>query len=91
MRVVLPIVGRLGQGHLGDDRGHDEFLEALFVGDVVVERHRSSSQCRSKRPHTQRAQARLVDQAKGREGDLIGGEACPHVIPLDKYDVRRAV
>ena len=71
----------VGSGRLtsDDDRGDDEFLETLLVGDVVVKRHRSSSQCRRQRSHAQRAQARLVDDTKGRDGDLIGGEPCPHI------------
>ncbi len=78
VRVALPVVGRVGQSHLGDHRGDDELLQPFLVGHVVVDGHRAGAERGRQRPHAQRAQSRRVDDAQRRGGDLVGREPCPH-------------
>lgn len=99
--VVDPVRGRLRYPHLGHDRRDDEFLEALLVWYVVVDRHRTGAQRGGKCTHAQRADPGIVDDAECRGGDLVGGEPCTQfptpyalfaraLIGLDKYVVREA-
>ncbi len=92
VNIVDPVRGRLGHPHLRDDRGDDQFLQPLLVGDVVVHRHRSGAQRSGQCAHAQRAHAGVVNDAQRRGGDLIGGEPCAQSFDLlDKYAVREAV
>ena len=78
--VVDPVRARLGHSHLGDHRGHDQFLQPFLVGHVVVHGHRAGAQRGGQCAHAQRAHAGVVNNAQRRGGDLIGGEPCAHLL-----------
>ena len=77
--VCAPIVRPAWQFDVCEHRFGDEAFQFFPVFDVVVDRHRSGTQCRRERPHTQAAEPVLVDDLDRLRPHLVEGESCPHV------------
>src|SRR5580704_8059395 len=79
--VTLPVSRAPGKPAGGDDRVGDEFLDALAVVDVVVQRHRARAQRTGQRPHGESAQTVAVDDLQRLRLDLTARVPCPHHRP----------
>ena len=77
--VGTPIVGPAGQADTGEHRFGNEAFQLLAVFDVVVERHRSGTQCGRERSHAQAREPVLVDDLDRLRAHLGERESCPHV------------